>query len=134
MICPSIHLTFAAGPNDVARAILVVAEKRSVAMHPLFLIMLRRIERRIRVLRIVRDAPFIGQRLVVVMAIPIAALFPDVSRHVVKTETIWRKRFHRCDASVPVFACIFDRKFSLPCVRHPLSAKAKLIAPYINLS
>src|SRR4029077_20369167 len=103
-------------------------------MHALFLIRLGRIEWRIRPLRILRDATFVSQDRIIIGAIPIAAPFPDIPRHVVNTVTVWRKRFHWCDSSIAILARIFNWKFSLPSIRHPFSARAKLIAPYIDFS
>ena len=85
-------------------------------------------------MRVARHSAFVRQRLVVIRAIPIAAPFPYVAGHVVKTVAIWRKRFHRCDAFVTVFARILHWKFSLPRVGHPLAAGTKIIAPDICLS
>src|SRR6266513_615235 len=103
-------------------------------MNSLFLVRLGRIEWRGRALRIVRYAAFVRQRLVVIGAIPIAAPFPDVARHVVKTETVWWKRFHWRNTCITVFARIFHRKFSLPGVRHPFPAGSKFITPHVLFS
>src|SRR5215211_1364439 len=134
MIRSRVDFAFAAGANDVARAILLVAKKGATAVDPLLLVRLSRVKWRVRPLWIGRDSTFICERLVVIRAIPIAAPFPYVAGHVVKTVAIWRKRFHRRDALVPVFARIFYGKFSLPRVRHPFSAGTKIIAPDIRFS
>src|SRR5438874_13722277 len=82
-------------------------------MHPLFLIRLGRIKWRIRTLGIVRNAAFVRESLVVVRTIPIAAPFPDIAGHVVRTVAIRRKRFHRRDAGVSIFNRVFHWKFSM---------------------
>ena len=50
MIRAGVDFAFAAGADDVARAILIVAKKRAAAMHALLLVRLGRIEWRIRAL------------------------------------------------------------------------------------
>src|SRR5438874_13188424 len=107
MIGASVEFAFAACADDVPRTILLVAKKRAAPMDALLLVRLSRIKSRIRPLWIARDSAFVGERLVVIRAIPIAAPFPNVAGHVVKPITITWKRFHRCDASVSVFACVF---------------------------
>src|SRR5438876_7794675 len=97
-------------------------------MDTFLLVRLRGIKCRIGTLRIVRDPSFVRQRLVIIGAIPIAAPFPDVAGHVVKAVTVRRKRFYRRDASIPIFNRVFDRKFSLPRVRHPFTTGTKFIA------
>src|SRR5439155_4814378 len=134
MIGPSVDFAFAACADDVARAILLVAKKRATAMDALLLVRLSRIKWRVRPLRVARHSTFVRQRLVVIRAIPIATPFPDVAGHVVKTVAVWRKRFHRCDAFVTVFARILHWKFSLPRVGHPFSAGTKIIAPDVRFS
>src|SRR6478672_7159571 len=100
-------------------------------MDALLLVRLRWIQWRIWPLRIARDSAFVCERFIVIRAIPIAAPFPYVAGHVVKTVAILRKRFHRCDAGVTVFARILHWKFSLPRVGHPFAAGTKFIAPSI---
>ena len=41
---------------------------------------------------------------------------------------------YRRDASIPIFNRVFDRKFSLPRVRHPFSTGTKFIAPHVCFS
>src|SRR5437016_13509482 len=103
-------------------------------MHALLLVRLSWIKWRIGASRIVRYAPFVRQRLVIIGAIPIAAPFPDVAGHVVKAVPVRWKRFHRRDASIPVVNRVFDWKFSLPGVRHPFPTRTKFIAPDVCLS
>src|SRR5437773_2758231 len=134
MIGSRVDFAFAACPDDVARAILLIAKKRATAMDPLLLVRLSRIKWRVRPLRVARYSAFVHQRLVVIRAIPIAAPFPYVAGHVVKTVAIWRKRFHRRDAFVTVFARILHWKFSLPRIGHPLAAGTKIIAPDVRFS
>src|SRR5439155_1263351 len=134
MVGAGVDLAFAARADNVARAVLVVAKKRAAAMHALLLVRLSWIKWRIGTLRIVRYAPFVRQRLVIIGAIPIAAPFPDVARHVVKAVTVRRKRFDRCNAGMPIFNRVFYWKFSLPGIRHPFSAGTKFIAPHISFS
>src|SRR5438477_186564 len=132
MIGSRVDFAFAARPDDVARAILLIAKKRATAMDPLLLVRLSGIKWRVRPLRVARHPAFVRQRLVVIRAIPIAAPYPDVAGHFVNAVAIWRKRFHRCDALVTVFARISHWKFSLPRVGHPLSAGTKIIAPHVR--
>src|SRR5436190_9941277 len=103
-------------------------------MDALFFARLRRIKRRIGALRIVGYAAFVRQRLVVVRAIPIAAPFPDIARHVVETVTIGRETFHWREPCVSVLACIFLRKFPLPRIGHPFVAGPKFITPNVCFS
>src|ERR1700757_851455 len=114
MIGARVDFALAAGADDVARAILLVAKKRATAMDPLLLVRLSRIKRRIRPLWIARPSPFICERFIVIRPIPVAAPFPNVPGHVVNAVAIRRKRFHRGYAGVTVFACIFHWKCSLP--------------------
>src|SRR6184192_3976456 len=130
MIGARVEFAFAACADDVPRTILLVAKKRAAPMDALFLVRLSRIKWGIRPLWIARDSAFVGERLVIIRAIPIAAPFPNVAGHVVKPVAIRGKGLHRRDAGVTIFACIFHRKFSLPRVRHPFSAGTKFIAPY----
>src|SRR5437879_12704801 len=134
MIGARVDLAFAACADYVARTILLIAKKLAAAMDALLLVRLNWIKCRIRPLWIARDSAFVGERLVVIRAIPIAAPFPNVPGHVVEPIAIRRKRFHRRDAGVSVFPCIFHREFSLPRVGHPFPAGTKFIAPYICLS
>src|SRR5438874_4009651 len=131
MIGAGVHLAFAACAHDVARAVLVVAKKRAAAMHALLLVRLSWIKWRIGASRIVRYAPFVRQRLVIIGAIPIAAPFPHVAGHVVKAVTVRRKRFDRRNAGIPIVNRVFHWKFSLPGVRHPFPTGTKFIAPDI---
>src|SRR5947207_4936706 len=100
-------------------------------MHALLLVRLGRIEWGVGTSRIVRDAALVGQGLVVIGAIPIAAPLPNVAGHVVKAVTIRRKRFYGCNADIPIFGHVFHWKFSLPSVRHPFSTGPKFVAPYV---
>src|SRR5215831_8287002 len=134
MIRSGIDFALTARPHKVAGTKLLIAKKRAAAMDPLLLIRLSRIKWRVRSLRIARDSAFVGQRRVIVRAVPIAAPFPHVSGHIVKTVAIWRKGFHRGDSGVTVLPRIFHRKFSLPGVGHPFSAWTKFVAPHICLS
>jgi hypothetical protein len=52
MVGAGVDFTFAPRADDIARAILVVTQKRAAAMHALLFVRLRRIERRIGTLRI----------------------------------------------------------------------------------
>ena len=85
-------------------------------------------------MRVNRDTAFFGQSLVIVGPVPIAAPFPGVASHVVKTITVGRKTFDRCDSGKPVFPDIFHRKFSLPGVGHPFPVRPKLVAPNVRFS
>src|ERR1700730_2091321 len=114
MVRPSVHFAFAARADDVPRTILLIAEKRPPAMAPLLLVRLSRIQWRIRPLRIARHSAVVCERLIVIRPIPVAAPFPNVPGHVVKAVAIRRKRFHRRNAFVTVFARILHWKFSLP--------------------
>src|SRR5215211_2283554 len=134
MIRSRVDFAFAASADDVARAILLIAKKGAAAMDPLLLVRLSRVKWRVRPLWIGRDSTFICERLVVIRAIPIAAPFPYIAGHVVETVAIWRKRFHRRDAFVTVFARILHWKFSLPRVGHPFAAGTKIIAPNVRFS
>src|SRR5437764_5441625 len=114
MIGARVDFPFAAGTDDIAGTILLVAKERTAAMNAFLLVGLRGIVWRVRSLRIVRNSTFVCEHLVIIRPIPIGAPFPNVAGHVVKAVTIWRKRFHRGDAGETVFACIFRGKFSLP--------------------
>src|ERR1700692_3162741 len=133
MIGARVDFAFAACADDVAGTILLIAKKRAARSDALLLVRLSRIKCRIRPLWIARDSAFAGERLVVIRAIPIAAPFPNVTGHVVKPVAIRGKGFHRSDAYVSVFACIFHWKFPLPRVGHPFPAGTKFIAPYVCL-
>ena len=100
MIRAGVDLPFAARADDVTRAVLVVAKKRAAAMHAFFLVRLGRIEWRIRTLGIVCDAAFVGQRLVVIRAIPITTPLPHITGHVVETVTVDWKTFNRRDVGI----------------------------------
>src|SRR6476659_7719592 len=119
MVRPSVHFAFAARADDVPRAILLIAKKRAAAMDSLLLVRLIGIQWRLGPLRIARHSAFVYERFIVIRPIPVGAPFPNVPGHVVKAVAIWRERFHRRDAFVTVFACIFHWKFSLPRVGHP---------------
>src|SRR5262245_26078520 len=86
-----IDFAFAARADDVTRTILLVAKKRAAAMNTFLLVRLSRIKRRVRSSRIARDSSFVGQALVVIRPIPIAAPFPNVAGHIVKPIAIRRK-------------------------------------------
>src|SRR5437667_6197250 len=103
-------------------------------MHAFFLVRLMRIEWRVWPFRIVCYAAFVRQRLVVIRAIPVAAPFPDVARHVVKAVTIRRETLRRRDAGIPIFNRVFHWKLSLPRVRHPFPTGTKIIAPNVCFS
>src|SRR6266436_1856086 len=105
MIRARVKFAFAACADDVAGTILLIAKKRAAPMDPFLLVRLSRIKRRIGSLWIARDFAFVGEHLVVIGAIPVAAPFPNVAGHVVKPVAIGRKRFHLGDAYVTVFAC-----------------------------
>src|SRR5438105_12555072 len=104
MIGARVDFAFAACADDVAGTILPIAKKRAPPMDALLLVRLSRIKSRIRPWWVLRDSACAGERLVVVRAIPIAAPFPRVAGHVVEPIAIGRKRFHRRDAGVTVFA------------------------------
>src|SRR5882724_4682140 len=103
-------------------------------MHALLLVRLGGIERRIGTLWIARDSTFVGQGLVIIGTIPIAAPFPDIALHVVQTVAIRWKRFHRRNAGIPIFNRVFHWKFSLPGIGHPFPTGAKFVAPHVSLS
>src|SRR6266516_6827711 len=131
MIGARVDFAFAARADDVAGTILLIAKKRAAPMDALLLVRLSWIKCRIRPLWIARHSVFVGEYLVIIRAIPIAAPFPNVAGHVVEPIAMRRKRFHRGDAGISVFACIFHWKFSLPRVGHPFATGTKFIAPYI---
>src|SRR5689334_3204047 len=134
MIRPGVDFAFTAGADDIARTILLVAKKRSAAMHPFLLVRLRGVERRLRSLWVSRDPAFVHKCLVIIGTIPIAAPFPHVSSHVVQAIAVWWKGFHRRDAGITVFACIFHRECSLPRVSHPFAAGSQFITPNVGFS
>src|SRR5580765_2760797 len=95
MIRPRIGLTLPATARDVACAILVGAEKRAASVHLLFHAGLAGIETVRRPLRIARERSLRNQRLIVVVAVPVARPFPHVAGHVVEPVGIWRERANR---------------------------------------
>src|SRR5947208_16736395 len=110
MVGPSVHFAFAACADNVARTILLIAKKRAAAMDALFLVRFSWIKWQVWPLRVARNSAFVGNRLIVIWPIPIAAPFPNVSGHVVKPIAVRWKRFHRRDAGVTVLACILHWK------------------------
>ena len=81
-----------------------------------------------------RNTALLGQNLVIVRPVPIAAPFPDVAGHVVETITVGRKALDRCNSGKPVFARIFHWKFSLPGVGHPFPVRPEFVSPDICFS
>src|SRR5947199_9167022 len=130
MICAGVDLTFAACADNVAGTILLIAKKRAAAMDALLLIRLSRIKCRIRPLWIARYSAFVGEYLLVIRAIPIAAPFPNVAGYVVEPIAVTGDRFHRGDGSESVFGCIFHSKCALPRVGHPSPTGTQFTAPY----
>src|SRR5947207_8323992 len=103
MIGARVEFAFAACADNVPRTILLVAKKRAAPMDALFLVRLSRIKWRIRPLWIARDSAFVGERLVIIRAIPIAAPFPDVACHVVEPIAIRGSGLHTRAAVVDTF-------------------------------
>jgi hypothetical protein len=134
MIRARVHFAFPASADDIPRTILVVAKKRAAAMNALLLIRFGGIERQIGTLRIYGDAAFVGESLVIIGPIPIAAPLPNVFGHVVKAISIRWKTFHWRDPSETIFAGIFDRKFSLSGVCHPFAVRPKFVSPNVGFS
>src|SRR6266576_6430966 len=98
MIAAGAHLSFAASADHVARAILIRAKERTSPMDAFLLAGLKRVERDIRPLWVVRKTTLLSQLRVIVGPIPIAAPFPDVAADVVQAVAIWRELRHGCDA------------------------------------
>src|SRR5262245_48449988 len=117
------RIRFALAPTscNVARAILVCAKERTAPVHLLLYTRLARIEAVRRPLRIPRERSLRCQRLIVVMAIPVAGPFPDVAGHVVKAVTVgWKGRDWR-GTLVAVFFRILVREVTLKRVGHELA-------------
>lgn len=79
-------------------------------------------------LGIVRDTAGVGERLIVIRPIPIAAPLPDVAGHVVKTVAVGRKRTDRRRADKAIFKAISLWEMSLKRVYHPLASRPELVA------
>ena len=56
MVGAGVNFAFAAGTDDVARTVLLIAKERTAAMDPFLLVRFRGIKWRIRSLRIARDS------------------------------------------------------------------------------
>ena len=86
------------------------ASERAAAVHALLLRRLTRVERRVRALRVTRDAACGGELRVVVGPIPVAGPLPDVAGHVVEAVAVGRELRHRPDAAVAILARVFVRE------------------------
>src|SRR4029077_13908428 len=134
MVRARIGLALPAAACDVARAILIGAEERAASVHFLFYTGLAGIETVRRPLRIARERSLRNQRLIVVVAIPVAGPFPHVAGHVVESVGVRRERGNRGSTLVAVFFRILVWKMPLEGVRHELAAWLQLIAPGVGLS
>src|SRR5215472_12197811 len=106
MIGAGAHLTFSTGTNNITRAILIGAEKRTSPHPTLGLSQLTRIERRIRSVWVTRHVPCRGEVLVVIGPIPVTHPLPDISCHIEEAVTIgWILRDSR-DSRVPVLSTV----------------------------
>src|SRR5262245_9369540 len=134
MIRTRIGLALTATARDIARTILISAEKRAPSVHLLFHAGLAGIETVSRPLRIARERSLRGQRLIIVMSIPSARPFPHIAGHVIQSVGIGRERRDRRSTLVTIFFRILIWKMSLEGVRHELAAGLQLIAPRVRLS
>src|SRR5262245_60941375 len=112
MVGAGADLAPAARADDVARAVLIGAEKRPAAMDLLGLLRLGRIERRDRAARIACDAACRRELRIVIGTIPVADPLPDVSRHVVEAVRIRGKLRDRREACEAVLAAVAIGKVS----------------------
>jgi hypothetical protein len=62
-------------------------------------------------------------------SIPVAAPLPEIASHVVQTVAIWREGADGGSTNKAIFSTVFDRKYSLPGIRHVFSVRSKLVAP-----
>src|SRR5260370_21737901 len=103
-------------------------------MNALFLVGLGRIEWRVRSFGIDCQATRFAELRIIVGPVPIAAPFPNVAGHVVKTVAIGGKFRDRRDPGKTIFASVFHWEFALPGVGHPFSSGTKFVAPSVGLS
>ena len=122
------ELTLATRADDVARAVLIGAKKRTAAMDALLLAWLGRVVRRIRTGRVVRHGTANRERGVVVGAVPVARPLPDVAGHVVQAEPVRGKPGDSCQPDRTVLADIADREASLKGVGHPFPVRSELVS------
>src|SRR4051812_31067965 len=97
MVAGRADFPFAAGADDVARAVLIGAEERAATVDPFGLIRFGGVEGRPRPFGIAGHFARFGERVVVVGPIPIAAPLPDVARHVEEPVAVRGKLSDGCD-------------------------------------
>src|SRR5215469_7292965 len=134
MIRAGADFTFSPSTHDIARTILICAQKRSAALHALFLGWFGRVEGRVRTLGIACDCTCRRKLLVVIRSIPIAGPLPNVSCHVIQAIAIRRKLLDRRDPHIAVFPTIGFRKMALECVGHPFAVRPERRTPRKRLA
>src|SRR5262249_43549040 len=83
VIRPSVDFAFATGPDNKTAAVLTGERKGAPALASLMFVGLGRVEGCLGTARVVRHATGLGQLLIVIRAIPVAAPSPNIARHVV---------------------------------------------------
>src|SRR5450755_2117172 len=119
VITAGVNVPFAARSHHVTGAILIRAEERTAAMHPLGLV-IAGIVAGGRTLRIAyyRTATRQLEPRIIVRPIPVAAPLPHVARHVVKSVAVRRELCDRCDAGKAIRARVLHRKLAFINIRH----------------
>src|SRR5215472_1246458 len=125
-----VDFTFAPCAHYVPGAILIGAQIRSASMRFFGLVRLGRVKRRVRALRVSRDAAHQSELLVVVRAVPIARPLPHISSHVTQAIRIRRVMCHRRNSDESIFTGVRIRKVALVRVRHPFALRPKFLPPY----
>src|SRR5215471_16532148 len=134
MVGSRTDITLAPGSDNVPRAILVGAQKRSAAVRLLALLGFGRVPRLGWALGVLCDSASGGQNLVVVGAVPVSGPLPDISGHVVETVAIRRIAPYRSDAGISVFAGVLRGEMALVRVGHPLPVRAEVVAPDVRFA
>src|SRR5215471_12392008 len=134
MVGSRTDITLAPGSDNVPRAILVGAQKRSAAVRLLALLGFGRVPRLGWALGVLCDSASGGQNLVVVGAVPVSGPLPDISGHVVETVAIRWIAPHRSDAGISVFAGVLRGEVALVRISHPLPFRAKVVTPDVGFA
>src|SRR5262252_182243 len=134
MVGAGADLAFTPRAHHIARTVLIRAQERASSHHSFGLTGLAGIKRGNRPSGVVCHAASCRKLSVIIGTIPVTHPLPYVSSHVVEAIAVWWIDSHRRDSNVAVFARVQYWKASLKSVRHPQTARPKLVAPNKRLS